>query len=81
MFYWGVLHHATSKQQYLMVEHLIQRGCDVNLQNMDKETALHIACERNNAQMIEILVKADDIDCNIKNSAGVSFSFISFLTS
>ena len=73
--FWGAIHHAASKQQYHMVEHIVTCGCDINLQTMDKDTALHIACERGDVDMIAILLKGKGIDIELKNAAGVCFVF------
>lgn len=62
-----------SKRQYVMVQHILQCGPNINLQTMDKDTALHIACERDDVDMILLLLKAKDIDINVKNAAGVHF--------
>lgn len=73
--FWGAIHHAVSKQQYRMVEHVIACGCDINLQTMDKDTALHIACERGDIDMIATLLKGKGIDIELKNAAGVLLVF------
>jgi hypothetical protein len=51
-----LLHAAVERGSRLFAEHLLSRGCNVNAQSKDGSTALHIACRRQDAEMIELLV-------------------------
>jgi len=44
------------KNDLLLVKHSISNGCDINFQDYDKRTALHIACEENNEKIISFLL-------------------------
>ena len=44
------------KNDLVLVKHSISNGCDINFQDYDKRTALHIACEENNEEIIEFLL-------------------------
>lgn len=49
------------------VEYLLARGVDVNIRNSSNVTALHIACEKLDLEMVRCLLSQDGIQANIFN--------------
>jgi len=43
---------------------------NINLQDFNGNTALHIACENNNIDLTMLLLECLDIDINLKNKSG-----------
>jgi ankyrin repeat protein len=39
-----LLHDAVLSQKYPLIKYLIEKGCDINSQNDEGNTPLHIAC-------------------------------------
>ena len=50
------LHAATEGNYYELVKYFIEKGSDVNKQNFDKNTPLHIAARNKNMKIIKILL-------------------------
>jgi hypothetical protein len=50
------LHAATEGNYYELVKYFIEKGSDVNKQNFDKETPLHLAARNKNMKIIKILL-------------------------
>ena len=50
------LHVATEGNYYELVKYFIEKGSDVNKQNYDKETPLHLAARNKNMKIIKILL-------------------------
>ena len=50
-----------------MVYLLLGRGCDVNVQDLSNNTALHYACIYGHLQIIRTLLSSKNIDINLKN--------------
>eukprot|EP00731_Ephydatia_muelleri_P020724 Em0013g451a len=56
----SALHHAvlgSSPKRKATVELLIKKGADINAQNKEKQTALHLASSKASAEMVEVLIK------------------------
>jgi ankyrin repeat protein len=49
------------------IELFINAGADVNMQNLDGDTALHFACENGNVKNVEILLK-HKVNPNVRNN-------------
>ena len=47
---------ATKGNYYELVKYFIDKGSDVNKQNFDKETPLHLAARNKNMKIIKILL-------------------------
>lgn len=47
------------------VQLLIWKKCDVNIQDKNSSTPLHLACSRGNRAAVHVLLQAPDIDVNI----------------
>ena len=54
-----------------LVKECISKGCDINFQDYDKRTALHIAVEENHKDIIDYLMKYNS-DMNITDRWGKS---------
>eukprot|EP00111_Clytia_hemisphaerica_P001648 TCONS_00004672-protein len=50
---------STSAKRERIAEFLIKKGCNVNQANKDKMTALHVAADHGNTEIMEVLVKAN----------------------
>ncbi|CAG8217276.1 unnamed protein product [Penicillium olsonii] len=62
---------AAWRGQAETVEYLIQKGADVNAKDDKEMTALHVSCERNLDQVVEILLRnGSGIDIEAKTSEG-----------
>lgn len=63
---------ATKNGYIDIVQTLLENGADVNsTDNIFEKTALHIACENNNFDMVDLLIgSGNNIDINIKNIQG-----------
>lgn len=68
------LHCATVFGKHAVMQCLLNRAsCNVNAQTVDtRQTALHIALENDDRQGVRMLLMREDIDCNIKNSDGLT---------
>ena len=40
-----------------IIRECLSKGCDINFQDYDKRTGLHIACEENHVQIINFLLE------------------------
>ena len=49
------------------VKKLLYSGLDINIQDNEKDTALHKACKKNKIELIKLLLAHPDIDVNITN--------------
>jgi ankyrin repeat protein len=70
--------HSPSRSQkeypgrfFRLAQRLLERGADVNAQNKDHETALHLASRNQLLELARILLK-HGADVNVKNSKGKS---------
>lgn len=62
------IHYAVNMNLPECVEYLIEEvGVDINAQDLDKNTALHIACMNQNMNIFKILLFIGNIDINILN--------------
>ena len=50
----------------------LQNGADINEQNQYGYTALYRACQNNNTEIVQILLRHDDINVNLQSFYGVS---------
>ena len=70
---WGdtVLHSTCKHGSNEMVRFLVQNNCDVNSQNRDGDTVLHIAIQstKDNAEKVQCILKSGKCDSNIANYA------------
>ncbi len=65
-----LLHKAISGEAIKIAHKLIELGyCDVNAQDTDGNTPLHIACQQVNPDFVQILLKHNAIQ-NLKNNEG-----------
>lgn len=67
--YIPLLIHASDESEVEIVEALLSEGADVDVQDGDENTALHIACENENKDIVKILLK-HDADVDLENSYG-----------
>eukprot|EP00494_Astrolonche_serrata_P023926 UN24184 len=71
---WGesILYLAAKAGETELVDTLLTRivGIDVNIQTVDGMTPLMLACAYGHHSIIELLLKQDDIDVNLKNQNG-----------
>eukprot|EP01083_Nonionella_stella_P043255 116721_1 len=65
----SVLHCAVLNNNHQIIEALIKRGINTDLQNAKHETALHVACEKQHIEIVEILLK-HEANPNIPNVHG-----------
>jgi ankyrin repeat protein len=62
---------AAERGQAEIVEYLIQKGANTNAKNNDEKTALHLACEGDLDQVVNILLRSESvIDIEAKDSDG-----------
>ena len=61
------LHSALNSRQTAVAKLLIKLGANVKLEDYRKATALHIAAEKNNVDVIEELLKRSDLQTNLYN--------------
>lgn len=54
---WTPLHYAACYNHIDIVEHILQRGINVNILNNYQRTPLHIACEKGHKEVAELLLK------------------------
>ena len=60
---------AADRGQAEIVEYLLQKGANINAKNNDEKTALHLACEGDLDQVINILIRSESgIDIEAKDS-------------
>ncbi|XP_056003068.1 uncharacterized protein LOC125662070 isoform X2 [Ostrea edulis] len=64
------LHLAIEHRFDDVAETLISRGANINAINNMKETPLHIACQKNNLNVVEVLVASLNCDTSIQNLQG-----------
>lgn len=56
----SALHHAvlgSGPKRKATVELLIKKGADINAQNKERQTALHLAAGKDHAEVVEVLIK------------------------
>ena len=73
-----LLYHAIEQENIILIELLIQLGCDINhCSRHDKDTALHYACFQKNREIISILIKngADREKLNIYSKTAESYIY------
>ncbi len=63
------LHHAIRWRNIESIEHLIQAGADVTIATKERETALDLAKEGKNTEIIEIIEKAADVQLKKEQAA------------
>lgn len=63
------LHYAVMASNKKMIELLLAKGANVNIQKNDGYTPLHLAAARDNIAMVEFLI-TKGADVTIKNNAG-----------
>ena len=71
-----LLYHAIEQEDIILIELLIQLGCDINhCSRHDKDTALHYAYFQKNRKIISILIEngADRKKLNIYNKTAESY--------
>ena len=71
--HYSLLHVACTKKDLEYLQVLIQQPtCDLNIQDNNADTALHIAtrCKCNSAKKIQCILKCDRCDPNITNKQG-----------
>lgn len=61
---------AAEKEQIEVVDALLDRGADANLQNDEGRTALHIAVGKNYVPIVTRLLEVPDIELNTTNNNG-----------
>ena len=61
--------HLASKQHSRIVSVLLNKGCNVNVQNNLGNSALHIAVSANQHTIVEILIRYE-ADINLKDNYG-----------
>ena len=61
---------AAYKNNKEEIVRLLQNGADVNEQNSIGYTALYNACQKNNTDIIEILLQNNKINVNLQNNGG-----------
>jgi ankyrin repeat protein len=66
------LHLACSWGQERVVSALVEQKCELNVQDAEGNTPLHVAIFNQHARIIEILIRQSAIDLKIKNTAGQS---------
>eukprot|EP01083_Nonionella_stella_P043258 116725_1 len=66
----SALHDAAVNNNHEMIDALIQRNIDTDLQNSRHETALHIACDKQHTQTLEILLKNGKANPNLESVLG-----------
>eukprot|EP01083_Nonionella_stella_P043259 116727_1 len=66
----SALHLAATNNNHQIIDALIQRNINTDLQNSRHETALHIACEEQHTQTVEILLKTGKANADILNVLG-----------
>ena len=66
----SVLHSASSTSNINLLIYCIENGCDINTQDDEGRTCLHIACEYCNHTVCKILLQCKDIDVNAVNKQG-----------
>ncbi|KAL3841676.1 hypothetical protein ACJMK2_019788 [Sinanodonta woodiana] len=68
---WHPLHSACRWNQADVAMLLLQNGADINAQTNGGQTALHIACsDRENREVVELLLWNKDINTSLQNSLG-----------
>ena len=60
---------AATNRQYGILRLLIAAGADVNVQNSENRSPLHLACEQHDADCLKLLLAAPNIDVNIGDEA------------
>ncbi len=66
------IHLACTWGQEKIVSALVDFRCEINIQDADGNTPLHVAILNQHSEIIEILLKQQNIDLRIKNNAGQS---------
>ncbi|CAF0854297.1 unnamed protein product [Brachionus calyciflorus] len=66
------LHLASGWGQEKIAQCLLEHGCEINLQDHEGNTPLHLAILNQHPALIEILLRQANIDLKIKNSSGQS---------
>jgi ankyrin repeat protein len=61
---------AVEKNNKDMTELLIAHGANVNVQNDDGDTALHLAVDNNYLDLVRLLVNVNGIDFDVRNNDG-----------
>jgi ankyrin repeat protein len=64
-----LLMEACDREFDIVAEYLLQHGADPNLQNTKKSTALHIAVQHSNVQIVELLL-ANGASVHISDDTG-----------
>ncbi|XP_067139621.1 ankyrin-1-like [Centruroides vittatus] len=65
-----LLHYAAKKNASEVIKKLLEKGCDPNAQDIDGDTALHIAAGRGFAEATLALLKYSKMDRNMQNFRG-----------
>ena len=52
-----------------IIKECLSKGCDINFQDYDKRTALHIAAEENKKEIVKFLIERGG-DLNLKDRWG-----------
>ncbi|XP_023218156.1 ankyrin-1-like [Centruroides sculpturatus] len=65
-----LLHYAAKKNASEVIKKLLEKGCDPNAQDIDGDTALHIAAGRGFAEATLALLKYPKVDRNMQNFGG-----------
>ncbi|XP_067134797.1 putative ankyrin repeat protein RF_0381 [Centruroides vittatus] len=65
-----LLHYAAKKNACAIVKRLLDKGSDVNAQDPNGDTALHIAAGRGYTECVSILLKHPEIEINKQNLGG-----------
>ncbi|XP_023236088.1 E3 ubiquitin-protein ligase MIB2-like [Centruroides sculpturatus] len=65
-----LLHYAAKKNAGELIKKLLEKGCDPNAQDINGDTALHIAAGRGFVAATFVLLKHPKIDRNIQNFGG-----------
>lgn len=64
------LHDATYRGYYLLVEHLIKKGAEINIRNYLGKTPLHLASKMGHYQTTKTLLEANPTMINLKDPDG-----------
>lgn len=65
----GLLHYAISGKQFNIALFLIENGIDVNMTNLDGQTALHLIGVNQSIEVLNALIQKG-IDVNIRDNYG-----------